>query len=45
MVINFGVQNRVVALWKSLSEAIIKKARNVPSNQLPFQASRRLFIE
>jgi hypothetical protein len=28
MVIDFGVKNRVVALWKSLVEASIKKARN-----------------
>jgi hypothetical protein len=34
MVINFGVQNRVVALWKSLFEASVKKARNGSSTQL-----------
>jgi len=34
MVINFGVKNRVVVLWKSLSEASVKKARNGPSTQL-----------
>jgi hypothetical protein len=34
MVIDFGVKNRVVALWKSLSEASVKKARNGPSTQL-----------
>jgi hypothetical protein len=33
MVIDFGVKNRVVALWKSLSEASIQKARNGPSTQ------------
>jgi hypothetical protein len=34
MVIDFGVKNRVVALWKSLSEASVQKARNEPSTQL-----------
>jgi hypothetical protein len=34
MVINFGIQNRVVALWKSLSEASVQKALNRPSTQL-----------
>jgi len=34
MVIDFGVKNRVVALWKSLSEASVQKARNGPSTQL-----------
>ena len=34
MVIDFGIKNRVVALWKSLSEASIQKARNRPSTQL-----------
>jgi len=34
MVINFGVKNRVVVLWKSLSKASVKKARNGPSTQL-----------
>ena len=34
MVIDFGVKNRVVALWKSLFEARVKKARNRPSTQL-----------
>jgi hypothetical protein len=34
MVIDFGVKNRVVALWKSLSEASVKKAQNGPSIQL-----------
>jgi hypothetical protein len=31
MVIDFGVKNRVVALWKSLYEASVEKARNKPS--------------
>ena len=34
MVIDFGVKNRVVALWKSLFEASVQKARNGPSTQL-----------
>jgi len=34
MVIDFGVKNRVVALWKSLPEASIKKARIGPATQL-----------
>jgi hypothetical protein len=34
MVINFGIQNRVVALWKSVSEASVQKALNRPSTQL-----------
>jgi hypothetical protein len=34
MVIDFGIKNRVVALWKSLFEAIVQKARNGPSTQL-----------
>ena len=34
MVINFGVKNRVVALWKSLFEASVKKSQNGPSTQL-----------
>jgi hypothetical protein len=34
MVIYFGVKNQVVALWKSLFEAGIKKARNEPCTQL-----------
>ena len=34
MVIDFGIKNRVVALWNSLSEASVKKARNRPSTQL-----------
>jgi hypothetical protein len=34
MVINFGVKNRVEALWKSLTEASVQKARNRPSTQL-----------
>jgi hypothetical protein len=34
MVINFGVTNQVVALWKSFSEASVQKARNGPSTQL-----------
>jgi hypothetical protein len=34
MVIDFGVKNRVVALWKSLSKASIQKAWNGPSTQL-----------
>jgi hypothetical protein len=28
MAIDFGVKNRVVALWKSLFEASVQKARN-----------------
>jgi hypothetical protein len=31
MVIDFGVKNRVVALWKSLSEASVQKALNGPT--------------
>ncbi len=34
MVIDFGVKNRVVSLWKSLFEASIQMARNRPSTQL-----------
>jgi hypothetical protein len=34
MVIDLGVKNRVVALWKSLFEASVKKAQNRPSTQL-----------
>ena len=34
MVIDFGVKNRVAALWKSLFEASIQKAQNEPSTQL-----------
>jgi hypothetical protein len=34
MVINFGVKNRVVALWNSLFEASVQKARNGPSTKL-----------
>ena len=34
MVIDFGVKNRVVALWKSLFEASDKKAQNGPFTQL-----------
>ena len=34
MVIDFGVKNRVVALWKSLFKASVKKAQNGPSTQL-----------
>jgi hypothetical protein len=34
MVIDFGVHNRVVALWKSLFEASVQKARNGLSTQL-----------
>jgi hypothetical protein len=34
MAIDFGENNQVVALWKSLSEASVKKARNGPSTQL-----------
>jgi len=34
MVIDFGGKNRVVALWKSLSQASVQKARNGPSTQL-----------
>jgi hypothetical protein len=34
IVINFSVKNGVVALWKSLSEASVQKARSGPSTQL-----------
>ena len=34
MVINFGVKNWIVALWKSLFEASVQKAQNWPSIQL-----------
>jgi hypothetical protein len=34
MVTDFGVTNRVVALWKSLSEASVQMALNGPSTQL-----------
>jgi len=34
VVIDFGVKHRVVALWKSLSEASVQKAQNGPSTQL-----------
>ncbi len=34
MVINFGVKNRGVALWKLLFEASVQKAQNGPSTQL-----------
>jgi hypothetical protein len=34
MAIDFGENNRIVALWKSLSKASVKKARNGPSTQL-----------
>jgi hypothetical protein len=34
MVIDFGEKNQVLALWKSLFEASVKKARNGPSTQL-----------
>jgi hypothetical protein len=34
IVIDFGVNNRVVVLWKSLSEASVQKARNGPSTQI-----------
>jgi len=34
MVIDFGVKNRVVAMWKSLSKASVQNARNGPSTQL-----------
>jgi hypothetical protein len=34
MIIDFSVKNRVVALWKSLSEASVQKAQNGPSTQL-----------
>ena len=33
-VIDFGVKNRVVALWKSLSKASVQMALNGPSTQL-----------
>jgi len=34
VVIDFSVINRVVALWKSLFEASVKKAQNGPSTKL-----------
>ncbi len=34
MVIDFGVKNRVVALWKSLLKASVQKARNGPSTHV-----------
>jgi len=34
MIIELSVKNRVVALWKSLSEASVQKAQNGPSTQL-----------
>jgi hypothetical protein len=34
MVIDFGIKNQVVALWKSLFKASIQKAQNRPSTQL-----------
>jgi hypothetical protein len=34
MVIDFGIKNQVVALWKSLSKASVQKAQNGPSTQL-----------
>jgi len=34
MVIEFSIKKRVVALWKSLSEASVKKAQNGSSTQL-----------
>jgi len=34
MVIDFGVKNRVVALWISRFEASVQKAQNGPSTQL-----------
>ncbi len=34
MVIDFGVKNPVVSLWKSLFGASIQKAQNGPSTQL-----------
>jgi hypothetical protein len=34
MVIDFGIKNLIVALWKLLSEASVKKAPNGPSTQL-----------
>jgi hypothetical protein len=34
MVIDFGVKNQVVALWKLLFEASVQKARNGPCTQL-----------
>jgi len=34
MVIDSRVKNRVVALWKSLPEASVKKAQTGPSTQL-----------
>ena len=34
MVINFGIRNRVVVLWKSHSEDSVKNTCNGPSTQL-----------
>jgi len=34
MVFNFGVKNRVVALWKSLFKASNQKAQNGPSTHI-----------
>jgi len=34
MVFDFGVTNRVVALWKSLFEASVQKAQNGPSTHV-----------
>ncbi len=34
MVVDFCLKKRVVALWKSLFEASVQKARNEPSTQL-----------
>ena len=50
MVIDFGVKNRVVALWKSLSEASIQKAQNEPysahrSDELHRKAERSIKAE
>ena len=34
MCLDFGKKNRIVALWKSLLNASVQKARNRPSTQL-----------
>jgi hypothetical protein len=42
VVIDFGVKHQDVALWKSLSEASVQKARNGPSTQLIEAKSNKL---
>ena len=39
MVIDFGIKNRVVALWKSLFEASVLKAGNGPSTHQLIEAT------